>query len=70
MMMRKGILNRLADALHRWGARPKKGVNEATVKAMSEHLTDLQSIIFGSDRLQLDRRGPSFPEEMKEDAGI
>jgi hypothetical protein len=54
---RGGLLDAMADALARYGAKPKADVNEATVGAMKNHLSDLESLLFGSDKVQILREG-------------
>lgn len=57
MLIKNGILDCLATELSNWGARVKEDANKATVGAMSNHLSDLQSLLFGSDTVQINRRG-------------
>jgi hypothetical protein len=56
-MIRYGVLDALITALENHGARAKKDITEATVGAMSNHLSDLQTLLFGSDTVQISRRG-------------
>lgn len=65
-MVMKGLLDELATAIRNHGGRVKEDPNVVTVQAMENHLTDLQSLIFGSDNLQLSRRGPSFVSPKEE----
>lgn len=61
-MTKRGFLDALAQALEDHGTRVKKDVNEEVVAAMKVHLGDLQSLIFGSDTLNLSRRGGGSPD--------
>jgi hypothetical protein len=51
----KGILDVMVTSLIEHGAKPKEDINKATVEAMADHLSDLKSIIFGSDKLLMER---------------
>ena len=65
-LVMKGFLDELATAIREYGGRVKEDPNVVTVQALENHLSDLQSLIFGSDSLQLSRRGMSFPAAEKE----
>lgn len=58
-LARGGVFDAIVTALAESGAKVREDPTTATVEAMKDHLSDLKSIIFGSDTLKLERRSAS-----------
>ena len=58
-IVKMGFLDVLVEELQRTGARKSSDGGEKVIEAMADHLSDLKSLLFGSDKVAIERRDGS-----------